>query len=257
MEAPADAAPGRDRDARTNGRGRRALRVSLLGAFALSEDGVSRELPKGARRLVALLALRRRGLLRASAAALLTPHLEPGSASGSLRSTLTRLRATGLPLLAADGATLRLAADVTVDTWEAEALAARLAERSRGLPADGNLDQLALELLPDWDDHWVRFERARLRDLFLHALDVHARELASRGNLHPALTTTYESLRADPLRESAARVLIEIHLSEGNHAQAARAYLDFRQRVRAALGIEPSEAMRALVAPLLAGGALF
>lgn len=249
--APAEGAPRRARMARSSGRGRPAVRVSLLGTFALTEDGVSRAIPKAARRLVALLALHRRGLSRSRAAALLTPHLEPDSAAGSLRATLARLRATGLHLLAPEEGSLRLADDVSVDAWEQEALAVQLASDAAELPDAIEIDELVVELLPGWDDDWVLFERARLQDLFLHALEAHARRLAAQGTEVAALSAAYEVLRADPLRESAARLLVEMHLAEGNHAQAVRAYLDFRQRVRAALGVEPSGAMRALVAPLL------
>lgn len=253
MDAPAEGAPRRARSARTNGRGPSAVRVSLLGAFALIEDGVSREIPKGARRLVALVALYPRGISRTRAAKLLTPHLEDASATGSLRATLARLRASSPAVLVADATTLRIASGVAVDAWELESLAARVAASAEPPPEPVDLDHLLLELLPGWEDDWVIFERARLQDLFLHALEAYARQLASAGSLIPALTTAYAALRVDPLRESAARVLIELQMHEGNQAQAARSYLDFRERMRRAMGVEPSESMRALVAPLLAG----
>jgi DNA-binding SARP family transcriptional activator len=219
--------------------------------FALSEDGISREIPRAARRLIALLALNRRGLSRTRAAMLLTPHLEPESAAGSLRATLARLRTSGPPVLETQADTLRLAPGVTVDAWELEGLAACMALSADASPERVSLDDFALELLPGWDDDWVLFERARLQDLFLHALEAHARQLASAGSVLPALAAAYEALRVDPLRESTARLLIEMYLAEGNQARAARAYLDFRQRLRSALGIEPSEAMRSLVGDAL------
>lgn len=252
VDAPAEGAPQRVRNARTTRSRASAVRVSLLGAFSVSEDGVGREIPKGARRLVALVALYRRGISRVRAATLLTPHLETPSAAGSVRATLARLRATGPPVLAADATTLRIAPGVTVDAWELESLAAQVAASPEPPREPIDLDSLLLELLPGWEDDWVIFERARLQDLFVHALEAHARQLASAGSVIPALTTAYEALRVDPLRESAARVLIELQMSEGNQAQAARSYLDFRQRMRQAMGVEPSEALRALVAPLLA-----
>ena len=78
----------RPRVRRTGGSARvpRELRVSLLGTFAVSRDGVECELPKGARRLVALLALNPRGLPRSDAARELAPQLETESARASLRS---------------------------------------------------------------------------------------------------------------------------------------------------------------------------
>lgn len=253
LDAPADEADRRATQARAR-RGRLpAVRIALLGGFSLTEDGVPRALPRGAQRLLALLALERRGISRAHAAALLTPHLEPASTTGSLRATLTRLRATRLPVLDADASRLQLLSHVAVDAWEFEERVLRLGSR----PDDGadafDPRSLRTELLPGWEDEWVLFERARLQELVLLALESRARQLARAGDLVGAFTTAFEALRLDPLRESAARVLIELQLSEGNHAQAVRTYLEFRRRVRQVLDAEPSEAMRALVAPLIAG----
>ena len=230
----------------------RAIRISLLGGFAVRVDGVRRDLPRSVRRLVALLALNPRGLLRSDAARRLAPQLETRSARASLRKTLTRLRATRLSMCEADGAALRLDPRVTVDVWEAEALAASLAADPAEPPDAGSTQLLTLELLPGWDDDWAALDRTRLGDLFLEALEIHARQLAANGSVYAALVAAHAALRADPLRESTARVLVEIHLGKGNAAQSARAYLSFRRRLRAALGTEPSEAMRAQIAPLLA-----
>ena len=147
VDDPAGTMPRRVRP--TGGRGRlpREIRVSLLGTFALTADGGEHSLPKSARRLVALLALNPRGLPRSDAARRLTPHLETASARASLRKTLTRLRATRLPLLQTDGATLRLHPRVTVDVREAEALAARITDRSQPLPGDAHHEILTLEPL--------------------------------------------------------------------------------------------------------------
>ena len=227
------------------------VRVSLLDGFALTAGGTARTLPKSARRLVALLALNPRGLLRSAATRRLTPLLETASAQTSLRKALTRLRATRLALIETDGATLRLHPRVTVDVREAEALAARIAANPAGPPEAGPTELLALELLPSWDDAWVDLERTRLLDLFLQALDVHARRLAESGDLHAALAAAHAALRADPLRESTVTVLIEIHRGQRNAGQLVRAYLSYRGRLHAAFGIEPSEALRVLVAPLL------
>ena len=141
---------------------------------------------------------------------------------------------------------------MTVDVREAEALAARIAASPKEPPDAGTTELLGLKLLPTWDDAWVDLERTRLVDLFLHALDVHARRLAESGDLHAALAAAHAALRADPIRESTVTVLIEIHGGQGNAGQLERAYLSFGERLHAALGIEPSEALRALVASFLA-----
>ena len=96
----------------------------------------------------------------------------------------------------------------------------------------------------------MTFERDRVQELFLHAIEAHAARLAGRGDFALALTAIYAVLSIDSLRESAARTLIEIHLAEGNRAQAARCYLDFRQRLLTGIGMEPSAELRELVAAL-------
>ena len=243
----------RPRVRRTGGRVRvpRELRVSLLGTSAVTADGVECELPKGARRLVALLALNPRGLHRSDAARRLTPLLETASARASLRKALTRVRATRLPLIETDGDTLRLHPRVTVDVREAEALAARIADRSQPLPEDGRHEILMLEPLAGWDDEWADRARTGLRGRFLRALDGYARRLASRGDVDEALAVAQRTWDSDPLHESTAGVLIEIHIDDGNADQALRVYHALERHIAVARGREPSRKLQALVAPLL------
>ncbi len=258
MATPAAAGepPPLRRAARTGRRRASGLRVTLLGEFAVTADGVECTLPKGVRRLVALLALNPGGLPRSSAAKLLTPHLGSVSAAASLRTELVRLREHApRSLVEVDRGTLRLGADVAVDSREIEALARRLADPSpepRELSAE-DVELLTRELLPGWDEKWVRRSRDRLRDRSLHGLDVRARALAERGAVGPALDLMHAALDADPVRETAARVLIEIHLSQANTGAAKRAYLALHEDSMSESGLEPSEELQDLVAPLFRG----
>jgi DNA-binding SARP family transcriptional activator len=62
---------------------------------------------------------------------------------------------------------------------------------------------------------------------------------------------------ADPLRESAHRVLIEAHLAEGNLAEGRRAYDRYRAIARRELGVEPGRELASLIragAPALRTG---
>ncbi len=254
VQAPTTSAPGRAR----SGRGQRAtpqVSLTLLDGFAVSEDGIEARLGAAARRLVALAALRPRPLTRPQMAAGVWPHLDDATAAASLRSTLSRLRPVSPHLLACDATHVRLGSDVHVDAWELEKLALRLVNGDDA-QEDVVVDRLTSELLPDWHEDWAVFERERLRDLCLHAIEAHAVRLSGARRFADAILAACEALRPDPLRESAARTLIEIHLAEGNQAQAVRCYLDFRQRLRSTLGIEPSEEMRSLIRPLLAGSAV-
>ncbi|MDP9399167.1 MAG: bacterial transcriptional activator domain-containing protein, partial [Actinomycetota bacterium] len=59
------------------------------------------------------------------------------------------------------------------------------------------------------------------------------------------------AVQSEPLRESAHRRVIEVHLAEGNLGEALRQYQTYRRLVADELGLPPSPAIRRLVAPLL------
>jgi DNA-binding SARP family transcriptional activator len=104
------------------------------------------------------------------------------------------------------------------------------------------------ELLPGWDDDWVLLERERLRQLRLHALEVLADKLARAGRQREAVQAACAAVRAEPLRESAHRTLVRVHLAGGDVAEAVRAYRDFRDVLARELGVAPSEQMEVLMA---------
>jgi DNA-binding SARP family transcriptional activator len=228
------------------------FRVQLLGGFAATGDGSPIVLPAASRRVLALAAVYRAPLPRTLAAERLWPHLSTRMALGSLRTALSRLNATQPALLAITQEQVCLHDAVTVDIHEVEALAKRLIAGSvPDAGENGSLDRLTLPLLPECHDDWVLLERNRLQDLCLHALEAHAGRLTATGEYAAALDAIHAALAAEPLRESAACTLIAVHLAEGNRARAARCYLEFRERLLAMLGIEPSPEMRALVASLI------
>ncbi|MEV0284775.1 bacterial transcriptional activator domain-containing protein [Kribbella sp. NPDC050820] len=84
------------------------------------------------------------------------------------------------------------------------------------------------------------FERERLNQLRIHALEVAVRQLTERGQLHAALRLALEAVRAEPLRETANAVLMSVYLAEGNVADAIHHYLLFRDLLQRELDLEPS-----------------
>ena len=52
---------------------------------------------------------------------------------------------------------------------------------------------------------------------------------------------------AEPLRESARRLLIEAHLAEGNVVEACRAYHAYEDLALRELGVQPSEGLALLI----------
>ena len=105
----------------------------------------------------------------------------------------------------------------------------------------------AMDLLPGWYDDWVIFERERIRQRLLHALEALSRRLVEVNRCAEAIDAAISAVSADPLRESANRVLIEAHLAEGNLVEARRTYERYRDSVRRELGVEPGEQMTSLV----------
>jgi DNA-binding SARP family transcriptional activator len=225
--------------------------LSLLKGFELRCGGRRVDLPMSAQRLLAFVALQERPVLRVYIAGSLWTDAPEERAAASLRSSLWRLHRPGVRLIDAMGAHLRLSSDVDVDVRRALALAEQLLS---GTLDDETLTTVDLslegELLPDWYDEWVLFERERFRQLALHALEALAERQLLAGQLRQALTSALAAVRGEPLRESAHRMLIRVHLAEGNGGEALRQYDLCSGLLRDRLGLEPSEELGALVRPL-------
>jgi DNA-binding SARP family transcriptional activator len=221
--------------------------VRLLSGFELSGNGEVVSLPLSAQRLVALLALRNRPLLRAYVAGTLWLDASEERSAASLRSALWRVHRPGYRVIEANGSTLHLAGNVRVDVHEAEALARRLLEHGSDADERAPLDTLAAELLPDWYDDWVVVEREQLRQLCLRALESYAERLFAAGTYERAADSAFAAVRSDPLRESAHRLLIRVHLAEGNWSDAVHQYRLYAKLLRKQLGLRPSPQIEALV----------
>ena len=162
-------------------------------------------------------------------------------AGASLRSSLWRLNRSGHRLVEATSLQLRLAPGIEVDLRRSFALAQRLID---GTATAEDLESaerdLQGEVLPDWYDDWLLFERERFRQLSLHALEALADRLIAAGLPGRALGAALAAVRGEPLRESAHRALIRVHLSEGNRAEALRQGDLCRRVLCERLGVEPS-----------------
>ena len=220
--------------------------VRLLGSFRLIVDGADVALPTGSQRLVALLALHGRQT-RSRAAGTLWPDATEVKALGCLRTAIWRCQQAAHGVVQAGSTSLQLAGFVTVDCVELASVARAVIDGARVDPAgpDG-------ELLSGWDDDWLSDERERLIQLHLHMLEAQAQRLAADGRFGLALDVAMRAVRADPLRESAHRTVISIHLAEGNVAQACRALRRCADLLRAELGVGPSAQTMRLVSGVTA-----
>jgi DNA-binding SARP family transcriptional activator len=226
--------------------------LRLLGAFELAHDGAPVPLPMGARRLVAFVALHDRPVQRTYVAGSLWANASDTRAHANLRSALWRVQRTGHQVIESMGDRLRLDELVRVDFREAEILARRAVDDGAALGVD--LAVLAGDLLPDWYDDWVVLERERFRQLRLRALEAICERSVQAKRFQQAVDAAQTAVASEPLRESAHRALIGIHLAEGNDGEAIRQYRLFRRLVHEQLGLEPSARMEELMRSILVAG---
>ncbi|GGC05791.1 hypothetical protein GCM10010972_18740 [Cellulomonas carbonis] len=221
--------------------------VRLLGGFQLWHGARDVVLPPAAQRLVARVALLRRHA-RAVLAGELWPDVGETRAHANLRTCLWQVRRACPGLLVQGGDVLTIGADVDVDVHRAQALALDVLRDAGAVPTDALLTNLhALELLPGWYEDWVLAERERDRQLRLHALELSAHELVRRGLPGAAMLAALAAVQLEPLRESAQRAVIEVHLSEGNVAEALDRYRSYRTTILAEVGLEPTLSLQQML----------
>ena len=221
------------------------LSVTLLGGFTVCVGDEVVQLPTGAQRLVALLALRGR-TSRSRLAGMLWPETTEHRALASLRTGIWRVNQAADQLVAITSGTVDLGRGVDVDVRRLlRAAAEALREGASSTPDDvGAVLDDDGGLLPDWEDEWLLADRERLRQMRLHLLEAVAERLSRAGHHGLALEAALAALRIDVLRESAHRTVIAIHLAEGNVAEALRAYDQCRRSSSATSASSPRRRRR-------------
>ncbi|WP_433802140.1 AfsR/SARP family transcriptional regulator [Actinomycetospora sp. CA-084318] len=215
-----------------------AVQLTVIGRFTCREGERPLLLAPRAERLMAFLSLARRPVRREELAGALWGDQPDERAAGNLRSTLWRLRRLAEhPLVESSDGHVAVAGHVRVDLWDVEA----------GPTPDVEQRLLAGELLPGWDDVWVGAERERFRQLHLHALEDLCAEHRRSRRFGDALRLGLVAVACDPLRETAHREVIEVHLEEGNVVEALRQYDAYRRLLHSELDLAPSPAMRAVI----------
>jgi DNA-binding SARP family transcriptional activator len=231
----------------------RRLRLELLGGFRMFGSAVRLDMPDGAARLLAFLALHTGKARRSVVAARLFPEASEPRAQACLRSALRRLDRPAREALELTPLELGLAGCVSVDLRDARSLANDLLRR--GEPAEPDppeaIEVLSHDVLPGWTDDWVVAESEDWLQLRLHALEALAADLTARSRFGPAASAALAAVRVDPLRESATAALIRVHLAEGNQSEALRAFARYRRQLSAELGLSPTPQLTDLVEHLL------
>ena len=224
------------------GRSARAdVRLELMGGFRLLAGNAPADLVGNAERLLAYLALSG-PVARVVAAGALWPDVSERRGLASLRTAIWQCNRAVDGLVEAGEKRLALAGFVRVDTAALADLAAMPDDTAAGV-----LRTLRGELLPGWYDDWVLLDRERLRHLRVQGLEDVALRLAAHGSFAAAYELAFEAVRCEPLRESAHRAVIAVHLAQHNVVEAVREYRRFRRLLVQDLGVEPSADLAELV----------
>jgi DNA-binding SARP family transcriptional activator/tetratricopeptide (TPR) repeat protein len=242
--------------------------IRLCGRVAVSNsDGLTAPaLPgrQGQLLLAYLVHHRTRACPRYELEDVLWPRDVPASSDSALSSLLSKLRRALGPDALTGRAELRLS--LPEPLWvDSEALADAVDVATQALD-DRRWDDAAAEaraalslgaepFLAECDGPWVRDRRRDVEGLRLRALEALGGAGLRLGGreLDAAEHAARTAIGLAPFRESAHRLLMEVHEAAGNPAEALRAYDELRQLLRDELGTTPGPAVMALHARLLRG----
>ncbi|HWI64394.1 MAG TPA: BTAD domain-containing putative transcriptional regulator [Symbiobacteriaceae bacterium] len=243
-----------------------ALSVQLLGPFRVMRAG--RELDLGAARsqkavslFKFLVAQRGHAVAREQILDAIWPESDPDSADRSFEVTLSTLRRLldppqGVTLIVRRGRGYMLNPDVPV-RLDVERFQTHLSRGNwwcqRGQPALALAEWEHAEALYGGDfladdpyEDWATADRERLREQYLDLL-LRLGDLAlEAGRPAEAVERAHRVLIADPIRESAYRLLMRAHARQGNRAVALRDLQRCSEVLRRELGEEPMPETREL-----------
>lgn len=233
------------------------LRIELFGPFTVTLDGepMAKLRTRRGQWLLALLALRaRREVDRSWLAGMLWPDATESQALGHLRRTLTDLRTAlgsyAWRLKTTSPRTVLLDVDASESDVAAFDVAAGLLERP-------DEDERALRdaartstkpLLEGVTEEWVFEERAPRQEIRARMLERAATLALARGDAETAITDLRALVAAEPMRESAARLLIEALGAIARYAESIQAYRQLREKLHYELNVEPSAETQATFA---------
>ena len=248
------------------------IRIRLLGRFAVEHDG--REIALAsfggrlARRLLRLLALRRGTLVpKDLIAGVLWPDDPPADPAGNIEVLVSRIRRAmgdrSLIRMGPGGYVLTNAGRCRVDAEEflaavRDGRAALTARPDEALASYRTaLDIWRGEPLPEetYTD-WAQADRRHLWMAYLEALDgaaTAALERTGAAETAEAAAWARRALAAEPLRESSVLLLVRGLAAAGDPAGALAAFDEYRDRLAAETGLEPTPQAREIRQRILAG----
>ena len=227
-----------------------------MGVFRATVSGRPVVFAGAAQRLLAYLALH--GVTaRSELSGALYPDNTQARAQSDLRTVLWRLQRVSRAFIETSGELLYVSDSVRVDVddimaWANEAISPTVMTIMEHVQLPRGA---GYELLPGWDHGWLESHRTRVRMLQTQAYECIASRLLSGGREPEALPFALHVLQAEPLRESAQRLMLEIHLRQGNVGAALKQYEGYRTMLRRELGIAPGLRVTALISQYAGRGA--
>jgi DNA-binding SARP family transcriptional activator len=109
------------------------------------------------------------------------------------------------------------------------------------------------DLLGGWYQDWCVFERERLQNAFLEALEKLVSCCEARGDSERGLAHAHRMLAIDPAREQVHCHIMRLHVLAGNRTEALREYQRCEKALMQELSVRPSESTRALHESIRAG----
>ena len=240
------------------------FKILTLGRFELWCDGTvyapARKAPRKVLDLLKILVAS--GYRGTSADALLEslwPDLDGDSAKNTLKSTLHRLR----KLLGNDDAILLRENNLSLNyslCWVDVENFERIVNEAEDQAPDNDkhsIEILAKKLLLSYPGHFLPEEtehkelvvvRDRLRSKFRRAILRLGKVLVNSGSVGAAIEIYQRALDLDNLCEEIYQRLIELHLRDGNNAEAQNVYRRCREILSIVLGVAPSKETQALLA---------
>src|SRR5215211_3871275 len=181
---------------------------------------------------------------------LLWPDLLPRQGRRMLSDTLWRARRVLTPPGQDDTPALLIAGDTVAfrpdpSTW-VDLIAFEQALHDPKAADEGADERLRVavdlyrgDFLEDCYDDWALYERERLREQYLSALQRLLATDQARQAYDLALQSALRLVQADPLREEAHRALMRLYYLLGRTDDALRAFAQCRALLETELGVEP------------------
>ncbi len=244
------------------------LEIHLFGSPEIRRGGtpISGFVSTKAPALLAYLAVTGRPHSRDALAALLWGEMADADARNNLRQTLSNLRKLLEPylLITRDAVQFDTAVPHTLDVAQFEnhlhrardtAPPARMAalQQAAALYQGDFLAGFYVRDAPDFEE-WLLAQRARYRELALHALHTVTGHHLERGEYGRAIDSATRLLALDPWREAAYRQLMQALAHSGQRAAALAQYETCRRVLARELDVSPSAETTTLYQRIKAAG---